>query len=161
MRSLCMSLDEARRLGTVVSLALVLSSTGCVDPSAAQPVNAQRPSGAPSAASTSTPTATRRSNVATPFVTLSPRAAELLPGATVLLTATPGGGEAMLFSVDWHVQEGAAGGTVEGDARRREDGTYTATYTAPAQGTGPFHVTASLREYPAASAVATLTVLRR
>ena len=161
MRSLCMSLDEARRLGTVVSLALVLSSTGCVDPSAAQPVNAQRPSGAPSAASTSTPTAARRSNVATPFVTLSPRAAELLPGATVLLTATPGGGEAMLFSVDWHVQEGAAGGTVEGDARRREGGTYTATYTAPAEGTGPFHVTASLREYPAASAVTTLTVLRR
>ena len=67
----------------------------------------------------------------------------------------------MLFTVDWHVQEGAAGGSVEGTAARQSDRSYAATYTAPADGAGPYHVSASLHEYPAASAVATIEVQRR
>ncbi len=156
MRSSCMPLDAGRRVGALVLVAVVLSAVGCVDPTLAQQANVARapdPSSAP-------PTA-RRSNVATPFITLTPTTVEVPPGAKVLLTAKPGGGEAMLFTVDWQVQEGSAGGTVEGVAARHADGTYTATYTAPADGAGPYHVTASLREYPAASAVSTIALLRR
>src|SRR5437660_12902745 len=51
----------------------------------------------------------RRSNVAPPFITLSPAPIELAHGASAVLTATPQGGEAMLFCVEWQISEGAAG----------------------------------------------------
>ena len=156
MRRLCMCFGRVRRVGVAVSLGLVFSMVGCADPSSAQAPDAQPASQAPQA-----PLPARRSNVATPFITLSPSSVNVAPGARVLLTAKPGGGEAMLFTVDWHVQEGAAGGTVEGVATRQADGTYTATYSAPADAAGPYHVTASLREYPAAVATATITVVPR
>jgi hypothetical protein len=96
--------------------------------------------------------------VAPPFITLSPQSAELPHGGSVVLTARPQGGEAMLFSVDWKIEEGAAGGAISGAASRKSDGTFEMTYTAPAIGTGPFHVVAAIRQYPAASAVATIAM---
>src|ERR1700730_11114698 len=89
----------------------------------------------------------RRSNVAPPFITLLPASIALAPGASAVLTAKPQGGEAMLFSVEWKVREGAAGGTIKGGETRNPDGTFDATYTAPATAGGPFHVIATIREY--------------
>lgn len=132
------------RLGAVLSLGLVLCVIGCADPSAAQ-----------------APPGARRSNVAQPFVTLTPSAVEVAPGASVVLTAKPQGGEAMLFAVDWRIKEGPAGGLIASDGKRSAEGTYLATYTAPASGAGPFHVEASIREYPAATAVTAVTIVRR
>jgi len=140
----CISWNHARRLSGVLSLGLVFSVLGCADPSAAQ---------APSSA--------RRSNVATPFITLSPSSAEVAPGASVVLTAKPQGGEAMLFSVDWRIKEGPAGGAIAGGTARNAEGAYEATYTAPTAGAGPFHVAASIREYPAATAVTTIAIAPR
>jgi hypothetical protein len=121
-------------------LGLAVSAAGCADPPATRP-------------------GVHRSNVATPFVTLSPSEAKVLPGAKITLTAKPGGGEAMRFTVDWRVQEEAAGGQVEGIAARQDDGTYVAVYTAPTSGQGPYHVTVSLHEYPQARAMATIDLV--
>ncbi len=134
--------NRAARIGAVLSLGLAV--IGCSAPSAAQ-----APSGA------------RRSNVVPPFVTLEPAAVELAPGASVRLTARPRGGEAMLFSIDWRIDEGPAGGVIADGTARLADGSFQATYIAPATGAGPFHVAASIREYPAAAAVTTITILPR
>ena len=102
--------------------------------------------------------ATRRSNVAAPFISLSPASIELARGASVVLTALPRGGEAILFSVDWAISEGAAGGTLTAAQPRNADGSFNVTYTAPAIGAGPYHVTATIKEYPAAFQIATVTI---
>ena len=156
MRSLCMSLDEVLRPRVALLLGLVMSAVGCADQPAAQMMTAPQASDVAPA-----PSAARRSNVATPFVTLTPSTIDVLPGAKMLLTAKPGGGEAMRFTVEWQVQEGPAGGSIDVDASRHDDGSYAATYTAPMQGDGPYHVTVRLREYPQADATATVTLVRR
>ncbi|RQP22638.1 hypothetical protein [Piscinibacter terrae] len=147
----------AHGISIAVLLALV-SLVGCADPSAAAP-----PGSPPAPEASSAPIVrpgVSRSNVATPFVTLSPSEVAVVPGAKVTLTAKPGGGEAMRFTVDWQVQEEAAGGSVERVTAPQADGTFAATYTAPMDGQGPYHVTARLHEYPQATAVTTITVVR-
>ena len=101
----------------------------------------------------------RRSNVVAPTITMTTPRVEVSPGARIRLVARAAGGEALLFSVDWRVTEGSAGGQVEAGARA-DDGTYAATYTAPAAG-GTFHVTATLHEYPAATAATEVRVTPR
>ena len=91
-------------------------------------------------------------------MTLSPASIELARGASAVLTAMPQGGEAILFSVDWKIREGKAGGTLTEAQTRNADGSFSATYTAPAVGAGPFHVTATIKEYPLANQVATITI---
>jgi hypothetical protein len=67
----------------------------------------------------------------------------------------------MLFSIEWQIREGAAGGTLTSGGTRNSDGTFAVTYTAPTAGAGPFHVTATIREYPSAIGVATIVVAPR
>jgi hypothetical protein len=98
-----------------------------------------------------------RPRVPDPMIALSPGEITVDPGARVILTALPSGGEAILFSVDWSVSEGDQGGALAPDDGRHDDGSFTATYTAPDQG-GPFHVVASLHEFPAVQAVATISL---
>ena len=102
----------------------------------------------------------RRSNVAPPSIALSPVSLKLVAGDSAVITARPAGGEAMMFSVDWHVQEGAAGGSITA-APRKPDGTFDATYTAPSGRGGSFHVVAALHEYPSALAVTSVEVVPR
>ena len=105
------------------------------------------------------PAAARRFTVAPPSIEMAAREVRALPGSHVALLARTNGGEAMLFSVDWNVTEGSAGGTVEA-GRRNSDGSYEATYVAP--GTpGTFHVTATIREFPSAAAMAVVVVAPR
>jgi hypothetical protein len=68
------------------------------------------------------------------------------------------GGEAILFSVDWSIREGEAGGTILPEPKRRDDGSYAAEYQAPSAGSGPFHVIATLHEFPAVKAEARVQV---
>jgi hypothetical protein len=105
-----------------------------------------------------TAAAPRRSNVAPPTLTLLPASVTLTAGSSMVFTARPAGGEAMLFSVDWAVDEGPAGGTVSATGKHLSDGGYEARYTAPSTGFGPFHLVARLHEYPSAQAVASITV---
>lgn len=98
----------------------------------------------------------RRPKVPQPRVELVPNAIEVAPGSRVRFTARASGGEAILFSVNWSIREGAAGGTIEPARKREDDGSYTAVYQAPAAGNGPFHVVATLREFPAAVAEASV-----
>ena len=93
-------------------------------------------------------------------IALSVEVLRVAPGQSVVVTARPRGGEAMLFTVDWSVEEGRAGGTLVPNARR-DDGTYEATYTAPATGSGTFHLSATIREYPSAVARALVEVQAR
>ena len=72
--------------------------------------------------------------------------------------ARASGGEAILFSVNWSIREGAAGGTILPAPKRQDDGSYAAVYQAPKVGSGPFHVIATLREFPAAVAQASVQV---
>ncbi|TLZ45670.1 MAG: hypothetical protein E6K21_18305, partial [Gammaproteobacteria bacterium] len=54
----------------------------------------------------------RRPRVLQPRLELSPAAIEVAPGSRVQFIARASGGEAILFSVDWSIREGAAGGTI-------------------------------------------------
>ena len=65
----------------------------------------------------------------------------------------------MLFTVEWTVVEGSAGGRVE-PGKRHPDGSYEATYVAPAAA-GTYHVTATIREFPAATAATEIRVMQR
>ena len=100
----------------------------------------------------------RRPRVAQPRIELAPAAIEVAPGSSVQFVARCSGGEAMLFSVNWSIREGAGGGTIVPARKRRDDGSYTAEYHAPTVGSGPFHVVATLREFPAAAAEASVQV---
>ena len=100
----------------------------------------------------------RRPRVPQPRVELEPGAIEVAPGSRVQFTARASGGEAILFSVDWSIREGPAGGTIEPSHRRKDDGSYAAVYQAPQAGSGPFHVVVTLREFPAAVAEASVQV---
>jgi hypothetical protein len=100
----------------------------------------------------------RRPRVAQPRLELSPTAVEVAPGSRLHFVARASGGEAILFSVNWSIREGAAGGTIVPASKRQDDGSYTAEYQAPVVGTGPFHVIATLREFPAAVAEASVQV---
>ena len=102
--------------------------------------------------------APRRPRVPQARVELAPGAIEVAPGSRVQFTARASGGEAILFSVDWSIREGAAGGTIVPARKREDDGSYTAVYQAPTVGSGPFHVIATLREFPAAVAEASVRV---
>ena len=94
-----------------------------------------------------------------PSLSLAPASSSLKGGQSMVFTARPAGGEAMLFSVDWALQEGEAGGIVMGGDKRLPDGSFVATYTAPAAGAGHvYHLTATIHEYPAARAVSTIEV---
>jgi len=106
------------------------------------------------------PANARRSNVSPPSITTSPVSLRIAAGDSAVITARPAGGEAMLFSVDWRVQEGAAGGSITG-AARKPDGTFDATYTAPSGRGGSFHVIAAIHEYPSALAVTSVDVVPR
>ena len=94
-------------------------------------------------------TAARRSNVAPPSISVAALPSAVMPLSRSTLTAATQGGEAMLFTVDWRVAEGDAGGKVE-SARRVGPGSYEATYVAP-QSPGTYHVIATIREFPAAT----------
>lgn len=107
------------------------------------------------------PSNAKRSNVSPPSITLSPVSLTLAAGNSAVITARTAGGEAMLFSVDWRVQEGAAGGSITGASARKPDGTFDAAYTAPRDGAGRFHVVATLHEYPSAFAVTSVEVVPR
>jgi hypothetical protein len=107
------------------------------------------------------PAPPRRPRVPQPRLELSPKSIEVAPGSRVKFIARASGGEAMLFSVKWSIREGAAGGTIVPARKREDDGSYTAEYRAPVTGGGPFHVIASLREYPAAVAEASVQVQAR
>jgi hypothetical protein len=100
----------------------------------------------------------RRPRVPQPRLELSPTAIEVVPGSRVQFIARASGGEAILFSVDWSIREGTAGGTIVPARKREDDGSYTAEYRAPMVGSGPFHVIATLREFPAAVAEASVQV---
>jgi len=100
----------------------------------------------------------RRPRVPQPHVELAPGAIEVAPGSRVQFAARVSGGEAILFSVNWSIREGTAGGTIEPARTRQDDGSYTAVYQAPTVGIGPFHVIATLREFPAAVAEASVRV---
>jgi hypothetical protein len=100
----------------------------------------------------------RRPRVLPPRLELSPAAIEVAPGSRVRFVARASGGEAILFSVDWSIREGAAGGTIVPSRKRQVDGSYMAVYHAPAAGNGPFHVVATLHEFPAAVAEASVQV---
>jgi hypothetical protein len=95
------------------------------------------------------PPPARRSNVMPPSIDMAVRHIDSAAGASTVLTARPRGGEAILFSIDWQVVEGSAGGTVASMGRTAE-GAYQATYTAPSV-PGTYHVTATIHEYPAAT----------
>ena len=110
-------------------------------------------------AACASPTRVAAPVVPQPRLELLPGQLQLAPGAEALLAARPGGGEAMLFHVDWQVVEGEAGGRLEASESRDEDGRYLARYTAPAA-EGVFHVVARLREYPAAEARVEIRVRR-
>jgi hypothetical protein len=100
----------------------------------------------------------RTNNVMPPSLTLTPATLTLQAGASTTLTAHTQGGEAMLFTVDWKILEGASAGTISSDNKRSDDGSYTASYTAPAASGVTAHIVASLHEYPAASATAAIQV---
>jgi hypothetical protein len=136
-------MTKATALARITSIAGALLLAGC-----AASAPAQEP-----------PTAARRSNVAPPSIAMSTRELQVAPGSRVMLTARTGGGEAMLFTVDWKVVEGDAGGRVE-PGRRNSDGSYEAAYTAPAVG-GTYHVTATIREFPSATATTVVRVTAR
>lgn len=130
------------RHAVALGLALALALLGCT----AVPTSLAQPGA-------------RRGNVVLPSLALSPASVALTSGQRVVFTARPAGGEAMLFSVDWVVQEGDAGGTVTGGDKRQSDGSFAVTYLAPAVGGGPFHLVASIREFPAARAMATIQLV--
>jgi hypothetical protein len=100
----------------------------------------------------------RRPRVPQPRVELAPSSIEVAPGSRVQFTARASGGEAILLSVNWSIREGAAGGTLVPARKRQDDGSYTAVYQAPTVGSGPFHVIATLREFPSAVAEASVQV---
>jgi hypothetical protein len=100
----------------------------------------------------------RRPRVPQPRLELSPAAIEVAPGSRVQFVARASGGEAILFSVDWSIREGTAGGTIVPAPKRDNDGGYRAEYRAPMAGGGPFHVIATLRQFPAAVAQASVQV---
>src|SRR5258706_11934381 len=104
------------------------------------------------------PALPQRPRVPEPRLVLEPAAIEVAPGSRVQFIARASGGEAILFSVDWTIREGAAGGTILPAPKRQEDGSYTAMYQAPKVGSGPFHVIATLREFPSALAEASVQV---
>ena len=99
----------------------------------------------------------KQSNVVRPSISLEFRESTAQPGSTIVLVARPRGGEAMLFSVDWSVVEGPAGGVVQ-DRGRSADASHEARYTAPSV-PGTYHVTATIREFPAATATAEIRVI--
>jgi hypothetical protein len=100
----------------------------------------------------------RRPRVPQPRLELAPAAIEVAPGSRVQFIARASGGEAILFSVKWSIREGTAGGTIVPAHKRQDDGSYTAVYQAPTAGSGPFHVIATLHEFPAAAAEASVRV---
>ncbi len=100
----------------------------------------------------------RRSRVLQPRLELSPSAIEVAPGSRVQFIARAFGGEAILFSVDWSIREGASGGRILPAPKRQKEGSCTAVYRAPTLGSGPFHVIAALREFPAVVAEASVQV---
>jgi hypothetical protein len=99
-----------------------------------------------------------RPRVRQPRLELAPTAIEVAPGSRVQFVARASGGEAILFSVKWSIREGATGGTIVPARKRQADGSYTAVYQAPAVISGPFHVIATLREFPAAVAEASVQI---
>ena len=104
------------------------------------------------------PAPPRRPRVAQPRIELAPAAIEVAPGSRVQFIARASGGEAILLSVNWSIREGTAGGTIVPASKRQADGSCTAEYQAPTVGSGPFHVIATLREFPAAVAEASVQV---
>ena len=104
------------------------------------------------------PAPPQRPRVPEPRLALAPTAIEVAPGSRVQFIARVSGGEAILFSVNWSIREGATGGTIVPAPKRQADGGYTAVYQAPRVGSGPFHVIATLREFPAAVAEASIQV---
>lgn len=110
----------------------------------------------PTPAPAAVPAPARRPLVPQPRLTLTPATLELAPGERVMLLARPSGGEAILFSVDWSIREGTSGGQLFPETGRREDGSYAAVYQAPQLGSGPFHVRATLHEFPAVGAEASV-----
>ncbi len=88
-------------------------------------------------------------------IAISPESVALAPGASATFSARPSGGEAIRLMIDWSIREGEAGGKIAPVAEQM-NGAATVTYTAPANGGGPYHLVASLRQFPTVQAVATI-----
>ena len=93
-----------------------------------------------------------------PALSIEPMDITVKSGEQVIIRAHPHGGEAILFSVDWSVLEGQAGGTIVVQNQQTNEDSYVAVYEAPTAGNGPFHVIATLHEYPVVNATATIHV---
>jgi hypothetical protein len=93
-----------------------------------------------------------------PTVMVEPVAIELKGGEAFVVQARPQGGEAIQFSIDWEMQEGPNAGSIEPIGGRTPEGIYQAEYKAPSEGSGPFHIIASIHEYPSSFATVLVTV---
>ena len=80
-------------------------------------------------------------------VTVTPSSVAVSPGGTVTFSAVVSGAGSQSTAVTWSVQEGSAGGTVDGSGH----------YTAPS-GTGTFHVVATSVADPTKSGLAVVSV---
>ena len=133
-------MTQAVRLARLVPIGAALLLAGCAG---SPPVHAQAD------------TAARRSNVVPPSISMVSAEATAAPGSHIVLAARPRGGEAMLFTVDWKAESGSVQ-----PLQRKADGSYEAEYTAPPK-PGTDRVTATIREYPAASATTLVRVTAR
>jgi hypothetical protein len=129
------------RLARLVPAGVALVLAGCAG---SPPVQAQ------------SDMAARRSNVVPPSISMAVGEAIAGPRSSIVLTARTQGGEAMLFTVDWKVAEGEAGGSVK-PRGRNASGAYEAEYTAPST-PGTYHVIATIHEFPSATATTAVRV---
>jgi hypothetical protein len=93
-----------------------------------------------------------------PTLKLDAASLQVAPGGTVTIKAEPGGGEAILFHVDWQLAEGERAGRIEATDKRDDNGAYAAVYKAPATAGGPWHLNATLREIPSVRATVEIRV---
>ena len=90
-------------------------------------------------------------------LTISPQTFSVRVGASQDVIARNSGGEAMRFTTDWTIKEGAVGGALSAPFVDGYDSTVS--YTAPSVPGGPFHIIASDHQDPTHYvAVATVTV---
>ena len=151
-----MSMSGRRRATRRRFLAHAIGLYASASLAAGESIAADPPPSEPDGGRTSAPP--ERPRVRQPRLTLTPANISVSAGQSVEFIARASGGEAMLFSLGWSIREGPAGGTVNPERERREDGSQAAVYLAPAAAGGVFHVLVTLREFPAVQAEATVEV---
>jgi len=112
-------------------------------------------SGTAFAGNSTTPTYQR---VQPPHVSLLPNVVTIAQGHEIEFIALTEGGEAILFSLQWKLIGDANAGLIQPDPNRRPDGSYHARYVA-LDAPGTYQVEVSLKEFPAATARATIYVV--